>query len=948
LTVVDDRGLRDTRTATVTVTGTSGNQAPAVEAGIGGVVGLSNSFNLHGWVGDDGQPNPPAACTIAWSQVSGPGRVTFGNVAATNTTARFSTNGTYVLQLSANDGEVSGSDTVTITVFPQEPYRSPCEVAYAPDGAQLAVADRTAQSVVIMDPATGAVVRTIPVAGEPRDLVWHGTNRLFVSENSAGTVAELDSRTGETLRRLPVGPKPSGLALVPGKQLLVVADRGLNQVSLVDLAAGQTRREVSVAREPVYVAVTPDETLALVVNHLPHGDARNPDHAASISLVHLDSMAEVDHVKLPPGATAVQRLVCAPDGRWAYVLHLLGRAFLPTTQLSRGWVITSAMSIIDLQSKQVYATVLFDQTVDGAADPWGLAVSPDGRTLWASFAGVHEGGRLDLAGLHALLASNATLRASLHYDLTTLYNSNLLQRIPVPAVGPRGITLAPGGLQLAVAAYFSGQVLLLDTNAQVTAAVALGSQPAADAVRRGEQLYFDASGCYQRWLSCNSCHPGARADGLNWDLMNDGFGNPKNTKSMLYATQTEPAMWTGIRANAMVGVQAGFKFIEFQAHPQQDYDDIHTYLSALQPESSPYWVNGRLTPDAVQGKAIFESAQARCLECHRPDYFYAHTNKYDVGTRHEADWTANDLTGYVPPPLEELWRTGPYLHDGSAVTMRDVLTTFNEEDRHGVTSHLNANQIDQLAAYLLQIGGALPVGLTNPYSLEVVGGTGSGSYLPGSTVAISATVLLGSQFLTWLGDAVLHPQTPATSLLMPEQDLTVAALIDSPPTISSIPDQVLVVGASLPPIAFTVGDSLTPASNLVVSAASSNPGLLPDPNLGLSGSGLTRWLTLEPVAGEVGQATVTVTVTDGTFAVSEAFSLNVVQPVALSLTRSGGNLSLTWPAEAGAFTLYSSETIGPLAVWTPVSTAPVLVDGEWQVLLPVPLQGNRFYRLSAE
>ena len=72
-------------------------------------------------------------------------------------------------------------------------------------------------------------------------------------------------------------------------------------------------------------------------------------------------------------------------------------------------------------------------------------------------------------------------------------------------------------------------------------------------------------------------------------------------------------MWTGIRANAMVGVQAGFKFIEFQAHPQSDYDDIHTFLTALKPEPSPYWVNGQLTPDAVQGKAIFESAQTRCL-----------------------------------------------------------------------------------------------------------------------------------------------------------------------------------------------------------------------------------------------------------------------------------------------------------------------------------------------
>jgi hypothetical protein len=269
---------------------------------------------------------------------------------------------------------------------------------------------------------------------------------------------------------------------------------------------------------------------------------------------------------------------------------------------------------------------------------------------------------------------------------------------------------------------------------------------------------------------------------MNWDLMNDGFGNPKNTKSLLYAPRTEPAMWTGIRANAMAGVQAGFRFIEFQAHPQQDYDDIYNFLNSLEPEPSPYWVNGKLSPDAVQGKAIFESAEARCLECHLPSYYYAHTNKYDVGTRHDSDWTQNDITGYVPPPLFELWRTAPYLHDGSALTLRDVLTTFNAGDRHGKTSHLSPSQIDQLAAYLLQIGGDLPTAGTNTFRLDVVNGGGGGQYLPGSTVTVSAwTNPPGLSFNGWIGQPVLQPNAPTTSLFMPDTDASVTALFQDLP-----------------------------------------------------------------------------------------------------------------------------------------------------------------------
>jgi hypothetical protein len=53
--------------------------------------------------------------------------------------------------------------------------------------------------------------------------------------------------------------------------------------------------------------------------------------------------------------------------------------------------------------------------------------------------------------------------------------------------------------------------------------------------------------------------------------------------------------------------------------------------------------------------------------------------------------------------LIELWRTAPYLHDGSAATVRDVLTTRNPRDRHGQTSDLSKQEINDLCAYLLSL-----------------------------------------------------------------------------------------------------------------------------------------------------------------------------------------------------------------------------------------------------
>ncbi|MEZ5428821.1 MAG: hypothetical protein R2747_21430 [Pyrinomonadaceae bacterium] len=97
------------------------NQPPTVNAGADQSITLPASANLTGTASDDGLPNPPATLTTAWSQVSGPGTVTFGNANALSTTAGFSTAGTYTLRLTADDGSLTTTDDVIITASNQPP-----------------------------------------------------------------------------------------------------------------------------------------------------------------------------------------------------------------------------------------------------------------------------------------------------------------------------------------------------------------------------------------------------------------------------------------------------------------------------------------------------------------------------------------------------------------------------------------------------------------------------------------------------------------------------------------------------------------------------------------------------------------------------------------------------------------------------------------------------------
>ncbi len=92
------------------------NQPPSVSAGTDQIIDLKSTALLLGTVTDDGLPIPPASMNTTWSVISGAGAVNFANINAPNTTATFSLPGRYVLQLTANDGALQASSTVSITV----------------------------------------------------------------------------------------------------------------------------------------------------------------------------------------------------------------------------------------------------------------------------------------------------------------------------------------------------------------------------------------------------------------------------------------------------------------------------------------------------------------------------------------------------------------------------------------------------------------------------------------------------------------------------------------------------------------------------------------------------------------------------------------------------------------------------------------------------------------
>ena len=588
---------------------------------------------------------------------------------------------------------------------PGQEYLSPLALVADKDGSNLYVAEFTANQVAVFDLAAGKVTEVISLPTPPTGLVLSADeSHLYVTcASPAGKVHLIDLNKRSVSGSISVGHTPNAPVVGPNGKMLYVCNRFNNNVSVIDLAAKKEVTKIPVTREPVAAAITPNGKLLFVANFLPAGAADSGYTAAVVSVVKTATNKVTANIQLPNGSTGLRGICVSPDGKYAYVTHILARYQLPTTQLERGWMNTNALSIIDVAKQTLVNTVLLDDIDLGAANPWGVTCTADGKYICVAHAGTHEISVIDRGRLHEKLtkvslgekvAETVLSPADVPNNLAFLVG--LRRRLKLAGNGPRGLAIV--GTKVYTAEYFSDSLGVVDIAPETrpeAMSIALGPKEPLTVTRRGEMFFHDASLCFQKWQSCATCHPGSgRPDGLNWDLLNDGMGNPKNAKSLLLSHKAPPVMITGVRDKAEAAVRAGIKYIQFAVRPEEDAVAIDEYLKSLKPVPSPYLVEGKLSEAAKRGKEVFKKAE--CASCH-PAPLYTDLRKYKVGTGKDIEKDR----AFDTPTLIEVWRTVPYLYDGRAVTMKEVLTKYNAGDKHGKTSTLTKEQINDLAEFVL-------------------------------------------------------------------------------------------------------------------------------------------------------------------------------------------------------------------------------------------------------
>ena len=569
--------------------------------------------------------------------------------------------------------------------------------------------------MLLLGRLTNQLLQTIELPAEGSGIAIHGQTAFVTTNEPAGRLLEIDLNRNRIVRSWHVGHMPTSPVIGPQGNVVYLANRFENRVRSLDLATG-VQRSVEAIREPVALTLDAEGRRLFVANHLPlvrpFLDDENPTMYSEISVIDTERMEVVRTIELPNGSQGLRGIGLSPRGDYVVVTHVLSNFVIPTMEVAGGAMNRNALSLIDTRSLDLLATVILDDPDCGAANPWAVCFTGNGESLLVSHAGTDEISVIEWAALLDRAAARSD-DADLFDEESLVTMRGIRTRIKLPLDGPRAVCEVDG--RAYVGGFFSDNLAAVDIRNQPAdvQTIDLDFSHPPSLARRGEKLFNDATLCRQQWQSCATCHPDGRADALYWDLLNDGIGNTKNTKSLLMAALTPPVMSLGVRADAGMAVRSGIRHIQFSEPNAEQAEAIEQYLLEMEVVPSPYLnadvlespktdaqscskchrpgvPKGTLTESARRGKSLFEG-KAACSACHPHPYF---TSMETVNSGQGTGFA------YDVPSLVEAWRTAPYLHHGDSLSLEETITDYNHLQMRGKTKSLTESELGDLLEYL--------------------------------------------------------------------------------------------------------------------------------------------------------------------------------------------------------------------------------------------------------
>ncbi|APZ92096.1 beta-propeller fold lactonase family protein [Fuerstiella marisgermanici] len=559
------------------------------------------------------------------------------------------------------------------------------------DGSLIACSNRDSGTVTVLEADGLAKTFEVEVGLHPEGTVFIGQSGMVACcVYGSDEVVIVDSETGKVSRRVSVFDEPYGIVSSADGRYLYATLEYPGQVIRIDTSTWKVDAEWSVGKMLRGIALTPDQKSLFVTEYL----------TTRLLQISTDTGKVVDEFTGASTDNIARQVTLHPTRPKAFLPHARSKITAAHGNGSIFPYVGVATFGGDNAGRRVRIPMDTFRGTRVVANPWEVAVSPDGQFLFTVFGGTND--------LYVAQIQDDDYQ-ELTYVATVRLGNN-----------PRAVRITPDGNSMLIYNAMDFELVAYSLpDLKVTERAKTTENPLSKELHLGKTLFYTAlqpmSG--RQWISCSSCHIDGDPDGRTWQQP-EGLRQTQSLKGLAW---THPLHWSAdrdevqdfehtIQGKLMQGkgfVKGGLPdaLADRISGRSEMLDAIAVYANSHKFTLSPHSKSG-LSDAAKRGQKIFQSSATKCAECHSGPYYcdsqpgdVASFKRHDVGTGND-DPSELMEPAYDTPTLLGIYRSAPYLHHGKAATLKDVLTTQNADDKHGVTSQLSENQIDDLVEFL--------------------------------------------------------------------------------------------------------------------------------------------------------------------------------------------------------------------------------------------------------
>lgn len=646
-------------------------------------------------------------------------------------THTFAEPGNYLVQVQVTDnngGFVVGTTSVSVVnTLPDTLPTQSSPIAVDVNSRIVWTVNPDNDSVTMMDADTMTVIREVSVGKDPVSVAIDKNGVAWISCRDDDTVY-LVNKEGIKLDtiQLNYGDSPYGIVSSPDGERIFLSLFGSGSVVEFSVTTKTMVNNLKVGSTPRALAVSGDGEFLLITRFI------SEDTEGQVWKINLNNFSLQSPIVLPIDDFSIDNgnagrglpnyvsgIAIHPENKNAWTVakkdNILRGISKDGNILTFDNIVRTAISSLDLKNNSERIAKRLD--IDNHGQPSAVTYTPTGNHLITTMQGNNRIVIIDPKTGLELLKANV-------------------------GKAPQGVVVDPVSNKIFVKNFMDRSVTVFDATKMITAGevtieelttiVTVANESLSQEVLKGKQIFYDASDLRMGtdgYVSCASCHIDGTQDGRVWDFTDRGEGL-RNTITLKGRSGTGHGRvhWSanfdeiqdfendirfhfngqGFMTDDSFNIgTTALSLGDAKAGKSEDLDALAAYITSLNDfEKSPYRTsNGNLTAEGIAGKQLFFDLE--CISCHGGNSFTdSQSGKlHDVGTIATSSGSRlkKELLGIDVPTLRGVWATAPYLHDGRAATLREVLTTYNENNAHGKTVALSNKDLAKLEAYMLQI-----------------------------------------------------------------------------------------------------------------------------------------------------------------------------------------------------------------------------------------------------